>query len=165
MSLFTEIVFVLSALCLAFKEVLWQHLHCHFHWKTALRYLFSPKRYSICTKSFYQWKLIMHVGILFCKHSKVSMTRCRKCNYVLINVEVEILLTFLESMKVKVRLYQQYVSVFLCLHVKCLAVLSIHFRSIHLSKRIRSCQICWESTLNSCHTCRWPPYLVRTLSQ
>ena len=63
----------------------------------------------------------MHMGVLFCKHSKVSMMRCRKCNYVLINVEVEVLLTFLESMKVKVRLYQQYVSVFLCLHVKCLA--------------------------------------------
>ena len=63
----------------------------------------------------------MHVGILFCKHSKVSMMHCRKCNYVLANVEVEILLTFLESTKVKVRLYQQYVSVFLCLHVKSLA--------------------------------------------
>ena len=32
--------------------------------------------------------------------------RCRKCNFVLTDVEVGILLTFLESTKGKVRLYQ-----------------------------------------------------------
>ena len=74
----------------------------------------------------------MHVGILFCKHSKVSMMHCRKCNYVLANVEVEILLTFLESTKVKVRLYQQYVSVFLCLHVKRLAFFNYPFSKYSL---------------------------------
>ena len=41
-----------------------------------------------------------------------AMMRCRKCNFVLIDVEVGILLTFLESMKAKVRLYQKYVSIF-----------------------------------------------------
>ena len=50
----------------------------------------------------------------FGKHSKFSMMRCRKCNLMLIDIEVGILLTFLESMKTKVRLYQKYmyVSVF-----------------------------------------------------
>ena len=36
---------------------------------------------------------------------------CRKCNFVLIDIEVGLLLTFLASMKAKVRLYQKYVSV------------------------------------------------------
>ena len=56
--------------------------------------------------------------VVFGKHSKFSTMRYRKRNFVLIDVEVELLLTFLASMKAKVRLYQKYVSVFGCLHVK-----------------------------------------------
>ena len=62
----------------------------------------------------------MHVECgraVFGKHSKFSTMRCRKCNFVLIDVEVGLLLTFLASMKAKVRLYQKCVSVFGCLHV------------------------------------------------
>ena len=55
---------------------------------------------------------------VFGKHSKFCTMRCRKCNFVLIDVEVGLLLTFLASMKTKVRLYQKRVSVFGCLHVK-----------------------------------------------
>ena len=56
-------------------------------------------------------------GIWVCrfgKHSKFSMMHCRKCKFVLIDVKVGLLLTFLASMKAKVhvRLYQKYVSVF-----------------------------------------------------
>ena len=43
---------------------------------------------------------------------------CSKCNFVLIDVEVGLLLTFLASMKAKVHLYKKYVSVLGCLHVK-----------------------------------------------
>ena len=46
---------------------------------------------------------------IFGKHSKFSMMHCRKCNFVLIDVEVELLLTFLASMKAKVCLYQVYI--------------------------------------------------------
>ena len=53
----------------------------------------------------------------FGKQSKFSMMRCRKCNFVLIDIEVGLLLTFLASMKAKVRLYQKCVSIFGCLHV------------------------------------------------
>ena len=52
----------------------------------------------------------MHVEcgrVVFGKHSKFSTMRCRKRNFVLIDVEVGLLLTFLVSMKVKVRLYQK----------------------------------------------------------
>ena len=72
-------------------------------------------------RSLYQRKLIMHVECgraIFGKHSKFSTMRCRKLNFVLIDFEVGLLLTFLASMKAKVRLYQKYVSVFGCLHVK-----------------------------------------------
>ena len=67
-----------------------------------------------------QQKLIMYVEcgrVVFGKHAKFSTRRCRKCNFVLIDVEVGLLLTFLVSMKAKVRLYQKCVSVFGCLHV------------------------------------------------
>ena len=63
----------------------------------------------------------MHVEcghVVFGKHSKFSTMRCRKRNFVLIDVEVGLLLTFLACMKAKVRLYQKYVSVYECLHVK-----------------------------------------------
>ena len=62
----------------------------------------------------------MHVECrhaIFGKHLKFSTIHCRKCNFVLIDVEVELLLTFLASMKAKVRLYQKCISVFGCLHV------------------------------------------------
>ena len=58
----------------------------------------------------------MHVECgraVFGKHSKFSTMRCRKLNFVLIDFEVGLLLTYLASMKAKVhvRLYQKYVSV------------------------------------------------------
>ena len=62
----------------------------------------------------------MHVEYghaVFGKHSKFSMMRFRKCNFMLIDVEVGLLLFFLAGMKAKVRLYQKCVSVFGCLHV------------------------------------------------
>ena len=69
-----------------------------------LQYSFSPKRCSIYTKSFF---VILSVevnyarGMWAChfgKHSKFSTMHCRKCNFMLIDIKVEILLTFLESM-------------------------------------------------------------------
>ena len=74
----------------------------------------------------------------FGKHSKCSMIRCRKCNFVLIDVEVGILLTFLESTKAKVRLYQKYVFVLPCLHMKSWRFSGIRFRSFHFGLRIHS---------------------------
>ena len=82
------------------------------------------KRCSVYTKLFFV-VLLVEVnyarGMWVChfgKHSKFSTMCCRKCNFVLIDIEVGVLLTFLVSMKAKVRLYQKYVSVFGCLHVK-----------------------------------------------
>ena len=63
---------------------------------------------------FYQQKLIIHVECghaVVGKHLKFSTVRCRKCNLVLIDVEVGLLLMFLVSMKAKVCLYHKYVSV------------------------------------------------------
>ena len=57
----------------------------------------------------------MHVECgraIFGKHSKFSMMRCRKLNFVLIDFEAGLLLA---SMKAKVRLYQKYVSI-LCVY-------------------------------------------------
>ena len=62
----------------------------------------------------------MHVECrraIFGKLSKFRTMRYRKCNFLLIDVEVGLLLTFLASMKAKVRLYQKCVSIFGCLHV------------------------------------------------
>ena len=56
----------------------------------------------------------MHVECGRAVFGKFSTMRCRKCNFVLIDVEVGLLLTFLASMKAKVRLYQKRVSVFGC---------------------------------------------------
>ena len=56
--------------------------------------------------------------VIFGKHSRFSTMHCRKRNFVLIDVKVGLLLTFFVSMKAKVRLYQKYVSVYECLHVK-----------------------------------------------
>ena len=56
--------------------------------------------------------------LVFGRHSKLSMMRCRKCNFVLIGIKVGVLLTFLASMKAKVLLCQKYISVFSSLHVK-----------------------------------------------
>ena len=48
----------------------------------------------------------MEMGMLFFgKQSKFSMMHCRKCNLVLIDVEIGLLLTFLVSMKANVRTY------------------------------------------------------------
>ena len=61
----------------------------------------------------------MHVECghgIFGKHPKFSTMHCRKFNFVLIDVEVGLLLIILASMKAKVRLYQEYVSIFGCLH-------------------------------------------------
>ena len=60
--------------------------------------------------------------------SKLSTMHFRKCNFMLIDVEVGLLLTFLASMKAKVHLYQKYVSVFGCLHVKSYPFSSIRFK-------------------------------------
>ena len=49
---------------------------------------------------------------IFGKHLKFSTMHCRKCNFVLMDVEVGLLLTFLASMKAKVCLYLKQVSVF-----------------------------------------------------
>ena len=49
---------------------------------------------------------------VFGKHLKYSTMRCRKCNFVLIDIEVGLLLTSLASMKAKICLYQKCVSVF-----------------------------------------------------
>ena len=57
----------------------------------------------------------MHVECgraIFGKHLKYSTMHYRKCNFVLIDIEVGLLLTFLASMKAKVCLYQKCVSVF-----------------------------------------------------
>ena len=65
--------------------------------------------------------LIMHMECghaVFGKHSKFSIMRCRKFNFVLIDVKVGLLLTFLVSMKAKIHMYQKCVSVFGCLHMK-----------------------------------------------
>ena len=51
----------------------------------------------------------MHVECgraVFDRHSKFSTMCCRKCNFVLIAVEVGVLLTFLACIKAKVRSYQ-----------------------------------------------------------
>ena len=59
----------------------------------------------------------MHVECgcaVFGKHSKFSTMHCRKCKFVLIDVEVGLLLGFLVIMKAKVHvhMYQKYVTVF-----------------------------------------------------
>ena len=99
----------------------------------------------------------MHVECgraVFGRQSKFSTRRCRKCNFVLIHVKVGVLLTFLASMKAKVHLYQKYVSIFPCLHVKkrihsCVFQVSILNYPLRLSDTELSCWICWESTSNS----------------
>ena len=94
-----------------------------------------PKRCSIYMKSissFYKQKLIMHMECgraIFGKHSKFSMICCRKCNFMLIDVEVRRLLAFLASIKDKVHVY---VSVFGCLHIKSLRFSKICFQGLHL---------------------------------
>ena len=79
----------------------------HFHRRGVA---FTQSHFS----SFHQRKLIMHVEcgrVIFGKHSRFSTMHCRKRNFVLIDVKVGLLLTFLASMKAKVRLYQKYVSI------------------------------------------------------
>ena len=116
-----------------------------FHWKTALQYSFSSKRCSVYTKSFFV-VLSAEVNYVrgmwacrFGKHSKFCMMRCRKCNFVLIDVEVGILLTFLESMKAKVCLYQKYISIF-CVYTRKVSIFQvcICFQSFHFGLQIHS---------------------------
>ena len=60
------------------------------------------------------------------------------CNFVLIDVEVGILLTFLASTKAKVRLYQKYMYPFLSVYTwKVSPFSSIHFQGLHLDLRIQ----------------------------
>ena len=60
--------------------------------------------------------------------------RCRKYNFVSIDVEVGLLLTFLASMKAKECLYQNYVSIFrINLSMKFFHLSNIRFQSIHSS--------------------------------
>ena len=69
------------------------------------------QRLHSCFLLIYQLKLIMHVECehaVFNKHSKFTTICYRKCNFVLIDVEAGLLLTFLASMKAKVHLYQKY---------------------------------------------------------
>ena len=66
--------------------------------------MFTRSHFSL----FYERKLIMQVECgcaIFGKHLKFSTMHCRKCNFVLMDVEVGLLLTFLASMKAKVCLY------------------------------------------------------------
>ena len=75
----------------------------------------------------------MHVECghdIFGKHSNFTVMSCRKCNFVLIDIEVRLLLTFLASMKVGTSVSKVYVSDFGCLHVKSLPFSSIHFQDL-----------------------------------
>ena len=73
---------------------------------------------------------------IFGKHLKFSTMHCRKLNFVLIDVEVGLLLTFLASIKAKVRLYQKRVSIFGCLHMNS-HFSSIRFQGLHLGLQIQ----------------------------
>ena len=77
------------------------------------------------------------------KHLKFSTVRCRKCNFVLIDVEVAacevgLLLMFLVSMKAKVCLYHKYVSVLYLYSRK----VSICFQDLQLGLRIQKSSFC-----------------------
>ena len=94
-------------------------------------------------------------GIWVCrfgKHSKFCMMHCRKCKFVLIDVKVGLLLTFLASMKAKVhvRLYQKYVSVFGCLDMKS-SIFKYPFSSLHF-EYVFSLFVCkWKAkTVTKC---------------
>ena len=107
----------------------------------------------------------MHVEcgrVVFGKHSKFSTMCCIKRNFVLIDVEVGLLLTFLASMKAKVRLYQKYVSVYGCLHVKKIAVFQVSiFKVSGLVSGFRSlCFVCAFSSF----TCKWKTKTVTKCS-
>ena len=109
-----------------------------------------------CFLSFYEQKLIMHVECghaIFGKHSKFSMMRFRKCNLVLIDIKVGLLLTFLASMTAKVRLYQKHVSVFGCLHVKKLAIFQVSVFKVSTDvSGFKS--VCFEYAFSS-FACKW----------
>ena len=107
--------------CAFWRERLRRRLHDNASYEYGYFSIRFHRRSAAFTQGhfllFYQRKLIMHVECwhaIFGKHSKFSTMRCRKCNFVLIDVEVGLLLTFLASMKAKVRLYHKYmyVSVF-----------------------------------------------------
>ena len=79
------------------------------------------KRCSIYTKSFFI-VLLAEVnyahGMWACQFWQALQVQHDVLQKMQLRVEVGVLLTFLVSMKAKVRLYQKYVSVFGCLHVK-----------------------------------------------
>ena len=104
-----------------------------------IRWLVFHQRGAAFTRSFVVLSAEVNYacGMWACRfgkhvHSKFSTMRCRKRNFVLMDVEVGLLLTFLASMKAKLRLYQKYVSVFGCLHVK-----RYRFSSIRLHLGLR----------------------------
>ena len=82
------------------------------------------------------------------KHSKFSTMRRRKCNFVWIDVEVMLLLTFLASMKAKVRLYQKcifYVYPFLgvCRSPDSkVSGLSMRFHRLHVKRKAKTVTKC-----------------------
>ena len=94
-----------------------------------LVFVFYEKVQHLHEVAFYQRKLIMHVecGHVFGKHSKFSTMRCRKCNFVLIDIEVRILLTFLVGMTAMARLYQSMYLFFRVYTHEKMAFSSTHF--------------------------------------
>ena len=112
----TKIMSLSLMRCYCESEIQYTHRQClqnnasyeysdfsiHFHQRSTA---FTRSRFS----SFYQRKLIMHVEYrhaIFGKPLKLSMVWYRKCNFMLIDVEVGLLLSFLASMKATIHLYQ-----------------------------------------------------------
>ena len=99
------------------------------------------------------------MGKLFLANTlKFSTMRCRKCNFVLIDIEVELLLTFLVSMKTKVRLYQKYVSIFWVFTHEKLAVFQIS--GFMVSTQVSGFKsLCFEYAFSS-FACKWKVKMV-----
>ena len=146
-----------SGYCNKFRQAsLGRRLHDNTSYEYGDFSILFHQRGSAFTQShfslFYQWKLIMHVDCghaIFGKHSKLS-TMCYRNATVLIDVEVRILLTFRVSMMAKECLYQKYVSIFLCLHLKSWHFSSIHFKVSSLVSRFRSLCFACAFSLFSC---------------
>ena len=83
----------------------------------------------------------MHVECghaVFGKHSKFSTMRCRKCNFMLIDVEVRILLTFQRLRYVCIKSVYLFLGVY-TRTVSCFS--SIHFQGLHLGLWIQKSPI------------------------
>ena len=99
-----------------------QRLHNNAHMNMSIRFHWRGAAFTwsiVFLYLNYQQKLIMHVECargraVFGKHSRFSTMCCRKCNFMLIDVEVGLLLTFFAGTKAKVHLYQ---SMYPFLHV------------------------------------------------